>query len=108
MLWVYGYYKYVYSFSAGIDFRRQLLTTEVDPPCKATAPPNAAPRCAALLGAEKNQSVYDSSRSYTASRAAPRFASLRRTAKLKLGKVYLSRHRVFNARRGAAFGGAAP
>ena len=31
MLWVYGQYKYVYSYSAGIDFSRQILTTEVDP-----------------------------------------------------------------------------
>ena len=30
MLWVYGHYK-VYSFSAGIDFRRQILTSKVDP-----------------------------------------------------------------------------
>ena len=27
MLWVYSYYKYVYSYSAGIDFRRQNLTS---------------------------------------------------------------------------------
>ena len=27
MLWVYGHYKYVYSFSAGIDSRRQNLTS---------------------------------------------------------------------------------
>ena len=27
MLWVYGYYKYVYSYSAWIDFRRQNLTS---------------------------------------------------------------------------------
>ena len=26
MLWLYGYYKYFYSYSAGIDFRRQILT----------------------------------------------------------------------------------
>ena len=26
MLWVYSHYKYVYSYSAGIDFRRQNLT----------------------------------------------------------------------------------
>ena len=26
MLWVYDHYKYVYSFSTGIDFRRQNLT----------------------------------------------------------------------------------
>ena len=42
MLWVYGHYKYVYSYSAGIDFtrqnltsvdvyRRQILTSKVDP-----------------------------------------------------------------------------
>ena len=30
MLWVYGHYKYVYSYSAGIDFRRQSLTSKVD------------------------------------------------------------------------------
>ena len=30
MLWVYGYYKYFYSYSAGIDFRRQILTPKVD------------------------------------------------------------------------------
>ena len=31
-LWVYGYYKYLYSYSAGIDFSRyQILKTEVDP-----------------------------------------------------------------------------
>ena len=28
---VYGDYKYCYSYSAGIDFRRQILTTKVDP-----------------------------------------------------------------------------
>ena len=27
MLWVYGHYKYVYSYSAGIDFSRQNLTS---------------------------------------------------------------------------------
>ena len=27
MLWVYDHYKYVYSFSAGIDFSRQNLTS---------------------------------------------------------------------------------
>ena len=31
MLWVYGYCKYVYPFSAGINFRRQNLTSKVDP-----------------------------------------------------------------------------
>ena len=38
MLWVYGHYKYFYSYSARIDFsrqnlmyRRQILTTKVDP-----------------------------------------------------------------------------
>ena len=31
MLLVYGQYKYCYSYSAGIDFRRQILTTKVDP-----------------------------------------------------------------------------
>ena len=38
MLWVYGHYKYFHSYSAGIDFsrqnltsRRQILTTKVDP-----------------------------------------------------------------------------
>ena len=31
MLWVYGHYKYFNSFSAGIDFRRQHLTSKVDP-----------------------------------------------------------------------------
>ena len=39
MLWVYGKYKYFYSYSAGMDFslsesdvyRRQILTTKVDP-----------------------------------------------------------------------------
>ena len=31
MLWVNGHYKYSYSYSAGIDFRRQNLTTKVDP-----------------------------------------------------------------------------
>ena len=31
MLWVYGHYKYFNSFSAGIDFRRQILTSKVDP-----------------------------------------------------------------------------
>ena len=28
---VYDYYKYFYFYSAGIDFRRQILTTKVDP-----------------------------------------------------------------------------
>ena len=27
MLWVYGHYKYVYSYSTGIDFSRQNLTS---------------------------------------------------------------------------------
>ena len=33
MLWVYGYYILFYSYSAGIDFRRQnlILTSKVDP-----------------------------------------------------------------------------
>ena len=36
MLWVYGHYKYFNSFSAWIDFRRdvfrrQILTSKVDP-----------------------------------------------------------------------------
>ena len=31
ILWVYDQYKYVYSYSAGIDFRRQNLTSKVDP-----------------------------------------------------------------------------
>ena len=35
MLWIYDHYKYFYSYSAGIDFRRQdrrqILTTNVDP-----------------------------------------------------------------------------
>ena len=31
MLWVHGHYKYYYSYSAGIDFRREILTTKVDP-----------------------------------------------------------------------------
>ena len=28
MLWGYGYYKYLYSYSAGIDFSRQYLTSK--------------------------------------------------------------------------------
>ena len=31
MLWVYGRYKYFYTYSAGFDFRRQNLTSKVDP-----------------------------------------------------------------------------
>ena len=31
MLCVYGHYIYVYAYSAGIDFRRQILTSKVDP-----------------------------------------------------------------------------
>ena len=31
MLWVYDQHKYVDSYSAGIDFSRQILTTKVDP-----------------------------------------------------------------------------
>ena len=31
MLLFYGHYIYVYSYSAGIDFRRQILTSKVDP-----------------------------------------------------------------------------
>ena len=31
LLWYYGHYKYFYSYSAGIDFRRQILTFKVDP-----------------------------------------------------------------------------
>ena len=31
MLWVYGRYKYGISFSAGIVFRRQILTFKDDP-----------------------------------------------------------------------------
>ena len=30
MLWVYGLYKYYNSFTAEIDFRRQILTSKVD------------------------------------------------------------------------------
>ena len=31
MLWVHGHYKYFQFYSAGIDYRRQILTTEVGP-----------------------------------------------------------------------------
>ena len=31
MLRVYDHYEYFYSYSAGIDFSRQILTTKVDP-----------------------------------------------------------------------------
>ena len=31
MLWVYGQYKYFYSYSAGVDFSCQNLTTNVYP-----------------------------------------------------------------------------
>ena len=31
MLWVYSHYKYVYFYSAEIDFRRQNLMSKVDP-----------------------------------------------------------------------------
>ena len=31
MLWVYGHYKYFYSYSAGIYFWRRILTSKVDP-----------------------------------------------------------------------------
>ena len=31
MLWVYGHYQMFYSFSAGTDFKRLILTSEVDP-----------------------------------------------------------------------------
>ena len=31
MLWVYDHYKYINPYSARIDFRRQNLTTKVDP-----------------------------------------------------------------------------
>ena len=31
MLWVYGHCKYFHSYSVGIDFSRQNLSTEVDP-----------------------------------------------------------------------------
>ena len=31
MLWVYGRYKCCYSDSAGIDFRRQILMSKIDP-----------------------------------------------------------------------------
>ena len=31
MLWVYGHYKQFKSYSAGIDFRRQNLTSKVGP-----------------------------------------------------------------------------
>ena len=30
MLWVYDHYKYFYSYSAGIDFSRQILTFKDD------------------------------------------------------------------------------
>ena len=30
MLWFYDHYKYFYSYSAEIDFSRQILTTKVD------------------------------------------------------------------------------
>ena len=29
MLWVYGYYKYLYSYRAGIDFRRQIHRRQI-------------------------------------------------------------------------------
>ena len=31
MLWVYDSYNYFFSYSAGIDFGRQILMTKVDP-----------------------------------------------------------------------------
>ena len=31
MLWVYNHYKYFHSYSVGIDYPRQLLTTNVGP-----------------------------------------------------------------------------
>ena len=31
MLWVCGHYESFHSYSAGIDFRRQILTSKVDP-----------------------------------------------------------------------------
>ena len=31
VLWVYNQYKYIYSYSAGINFRRQILTSKIDP-----------------------------------------------------------------------------
>ena len=31
MLWVCDHYKYFISYSAGIDFRRHMLTSKVDP-----------------------------------------------------------------------------
>ena len=31
MIWVCSHYKYFYSFSAGIDFRRQILTPKAGP-----------------------------------------------------------------------------
>ena len=45
MLWVYGQHKYVNSYSAGIDFRRQnltsILTTKPDPRTVRVNPYNA-------------------------------------------------------------------
>ena len=34
MLRVYGYYKYLYSYSAGSDFSHQNLTNIISPRCK--------------------------------------------------------------------------
>ena len=31
MLWVHGHYKYFQFYSAGIDYRRQILSTKVGP-----------------------------------------------------------------------------
>ena len=38
MLWIYGHYKYCISYSAGIDIRRQNLTSTVDPRAECVKP----------------------------------------------------------------------
>ena len=41
MLWIHDNYKYFQSYSAGIDFSRQNLTTKVDPRAVRVNPYNA-------------------------------------------------------------------
>ena len=31
MLWVYGHHKYFYTYTAGIDFTRQILMSNINP-----------------------------------------------------------------------------
>ena len=44
MLWVYGHYKYFYSYSAGINYSRPNLTSKVDPRAVMVKPLSHCPK----------------------------------------------------------------